>query len=273
MPHDGLLLQKQYGVTSLDPVDRGLVGEWRFDRNSGRFLPDYSGYANHGAISSDGTWVGTPVGPGVVLVPGSFGNINLGASTILHPAHMSVEVLWFQRTAVNAWSILTLAGAIDTATNDGFGLQIQRQLGDAGAPRILWSLGDGASFTNKNGNHDLTVGQTWHAVGTYDGAATNVYVNGRWVAGGAYSNAIAYDGVAGSWIGTTDNTSGICDQPICLVRFYDRALSAAETMRRYDICLSRASGAPSVWMPPWSFPYVAGGAPPVGNPWYSYAQM
>ena len=55
------LTSPHIGVGPTNPLDRGLVGKWRFNPASGLVLPDYSGYGNRGTVTG-ATWVTTERG-------------------------------------------------------------------------------------------------------------------------------------------------------------------------------------------------------------------
>jgi hypothetical protein len=79
----------------------------------------------------------------------------------------------------------------------------------------------------------IVAGQAYHVVGTYDGTATRLYVNGAQVAttaltGGATLNANPL--MIGSWDGSSEFFRGVIDEPAV----YAGALSPACVAAHYD---------------------------------------
>jgi hypothetical protein len=79
----------------------------------------------------------------------------------------------------------------------------------------------------------LTVGQTYHVVGTYDGTTQRLYINGAQVSSVALSGSatVNSDGLRiASWNGSGENFSGTVDEPA----IYASTLSAARVRAHYD---------------------------------------
>ena len=261
------LLAKQYGVTSLDPIDRGLVGDWRMDRNTGLFCPDYSGYASHGVILG-ATWGSTDRGLALDC-DGVDDYVTVPRGPHFDTDDITIEVL-VRPNGVGTSSYVACQNDNANAASQSWGITQETTdwrfyTAEAGGP-LGWDW-DVISGT-------VAAGVWAHLVLTVRGVRCDGWVDAVQVAGGGDLAAVRTKSTSDLTIGTrTGATTWDFSGAIALVRFYNHALSADEILRRYKICLARGSGAPSVWMPQWSIPFVAGGPPPAGNPWYSYAQQ
>jgi Concanavalin A-like lectin/glucanases superfamily len=79
----------------------------------------------------------------------------------------------------------------------------------------------------------IAVGQTYHVLGTYDGATQRLYVNGTQVASAPLTGAITTNANAlalGSWNGGSEPFNGTIDE----VAVYSAALPAARALAHYQ---------------------------------------
>jgi hypothetical protein len=79
----------------------------------------------------------------------------------------------------------------------------------------------------------IVAGQTYHVVGTYDGATQRLYVNGELVASAALTGAASastYPLLIGSWVGTNEFFAGHIDE----VAVYNKVLSAAQVRAHHE---------------------------------------
>jgi hypothetical protein len=79
----------------------------------------------------------------------------------------------------------------------------------------------------------IVAGQTYHVVGTYDGATQRLYVNGALVASAALTGAASsstYPLMIGSWVGSNEYFAGRIDE----VAVYNKVLSAAQVQAHHD---------------------------------------
>jgi hypothetical protein len=87
----------------------------------------------------------------------------------------------------------------------------------------------------------VVAGQTYHVVGTYDGAETRLYVNGAQVAGGTLTGApsAGQSGLhIGSWESYTEFFNGTIDE----VAIYDSLLTGLAAKKHWDAGISAAVG-------------------------------
>jgi hypothetical protein len=79
----------------------------------------------------------------------------------------------------------------------------------------------------------VAVGQTYHVVGTYDGATQRLYVNGAQVASGAFAGALNVNTnsvVLGSW----DTASEFLSATIDDVALYSKVLTPTQVTNHYN---------------------------------------
>lgn len=227
------------GAARTDPLDRGLVGEWRFDPMSGLILPDYSGYGSDCTVETDCSWVTDRYGPALHIPAAGYARTTAVNHLNVTEA-ISVECFFRHIVAVSYVYLVHRHGS------------------------ICWQLG-----MNKNNNHTVgwrinttgvvtvnsaAVTDVWsgwhHTVATYNRVNTVCYLDGIAGTPTAETNALNTDPVALT-IGATNVGSNNMNGRIALVRIYNRALSAAEVRARYEICLKRAQPMTGVWMMPW----------------------
>lgn len=246
-----------------DPLDRGLVGEWRFDRDTGLFLPDYSGNDHNGTAQNNPPWIVTPYGMAMDFQNASSHHVE--ASSVSWPSTGGpVTVELFTRV-----DDLTHAGG-------GFGMG-DSYPGDTNRfqANITWSdgnlywdygsfVGNGRISTSLSGYQDIWVHIILVSQGN-GGSYKAIYLDGVLKAedtGASDGPDIALSTLR---IGRADSSmfSAYYEGPMALFRIYDRLLSAAEIAKRYEIVMRRRMevGAPHLWRVLWG-----GGvaAPPAG---------
>lgn len=242
-----------------DPLDRGLVGEWRFDPATGSVLPDFSGRSGHGDISG-ATWAATECGLALDFESGD------AADEVLVP--------------VPAGSPLDITGAltIETFVNPeswgegDYGRICQRGGNTIGGYGFYWGHGavnQSIQFATYSplantvtSNANVVSLNTWqHTVVSYDG--TNAYFYVDEVAAGSGAINPPSSCASSFYIGSREYPTHArwFDGLMGLLRIYNRALSAAEIRCRYEICLKRAQPMTHVWMIPFVAPIAA---PPTG---------
>lgn len=232
-------LAPKYHMT--DPLDRGLVGEWRFDKNTGLMLPDYSGYGNHGTIQNSAGWTTTQ--SGIMLdmpnVAGGSEHVLLGA-TYNYTDNFSVETF----AIANAFSSWTgIFTNLNDGTNIGWGLVI----GDA-ILSFICNGGGGGSDAFADVDANPPVGTPFHLVGVRRNGTSYVYLNGVLQAdtGDEAPATTSTDTVIGRW--RHENDGGYCNAAVGLCRIYDRVLTSNEVAARYQIVKARASGVAHNWL-------------------------
>lgn len=243
------------GAARTDPLDRGLVGEWRFDPHTGLILPDYSGYGKHGDLVGIPDWVTAQYGPALDF-DGTNDAVDCGSGI-------------FGTLTRVSWEVFGAAGAVGAhrspcgdADNAAQGFT-WFTIGGAGTRIHIWGA---TGKVEAEFAHAISSG--WHHwICAYDSVAQNV----KWYEDGVQILSQACNAGAitssntfhiGRWgLGLWDPR---WDGQIALVKVYRRALSAAEVRARHQICLKRAQPMTHVWMMPWGkAPPVVGAALPI----------
>ena len=215
-----------------DPLDKGLVGEWRFDRNTGLLLPDYSGRGDHGTLIGPPTWVTTQRGLALDF-NGSGDHVLIAASPTLDISGTqprSIEACFQFDTKAN---FEVIVDASDIANNNLYRFQF-----DSSPDQLLQIQIKEAIVSVAAKSATAPVAGVWHhGVGTYDGINLIVFLDG--VPGtpvAATGINLTLDNVKiGEYHGGGFNFDG----RIALVRVYNRALTPAEARARYELCLRR----------------------------------
>lgn len=215
---------------------RGLIGWWPGAAPGGPTLFDLSGYGKHGTLTNFASpytatsgWIRGLDGGSALYCDGTDDFVNVGDNFGGMTA-MSVA-LWFQTPSIPGVDVRAVAGkwgneaAFDSS--DAWVLNYGVFQG------IRWFLG-GPNAGAVSGT--MLTNTTYHAVGTYDGAAVKLYVNGVLAASNAASGTINAASGTNCYIGGEVASSGggkligwVDD-----VKIYNRALSATEVWRQYD---------------------------------------
>ena len=208
-----------------------LGGEWHLD-SFGATTPDSSGHNLTGAT------VGSPQ----VVSPARFGNglkfptesdyINAGNHAELQPANVSV-VAWVRSASVPATvKGVVSQGATGTCSHSSYSLYTGGSTDTSGLRFYIWN---GTSAPRSAPAPNTMWDGQWHlAVGTYDGSAVRLYVDGQLIGSTPASGNIVY-----SLAGNNDLILGGAVDPSCIeqinwsgdldeVRVYNRALSPEE---------------------------------------------
>jgi len=223
-----------------DPLDRGLVGEWRFDRDHGLFVPDYTRYGHAAAIENTVRREATQYGPALRLQDdiSNWTWVKIDAADHLEPtAELTLEALF-------------IPDRIDAG-----GKIFSHQRDDDGW--LLYQVNDDWRFYVGDGNTTYLAGygayivaqELAHVVAVFKGGEfQRVYHNGEQVAEQnttaasiSYSFASATDiylGRDSDFVAGAEVPAGL----LLMARIYNRALSATEVRRRYEIVRARAGG-------------------------------
>lgn len=238
------------GWSRTDPLDRGLVGEWRFDPATGLTVPDYSGRGNHGDnVGAD--WITREVGPALQFVTANNDYVDTGVERIggtgLFAAATEQFTIEVGARIDNNKTGYLVARKSAAPLLGTFGIFFNRPIDAAYSPGVYmrgWLIANATNWGLDDG--------IWHWYWvTWDGAVGRIYADAT------YSMALAIDVGAeevGQRIifGARTNGAGFwLDGDICGVRIWDRALTAAEVSRRYELCLKRAQPMTTAWMMPW----------------------
>lgn len=240
------------GGPRTNPLDRGLIVEWRFDPVTGLMLTDWSGYARHVVASranTEGIWTITQHGHGLQFIH-TFGqtNITIQQTGIAGASALTMEVFFQMNALSGSWQYTPTLSFDQTAATSMFypGYNIR---GDANAAK-KWQLVTGDVNRTVNGIKARPApGDFVHAVLTYDGAHVTGYREGL------YDGQVAATGtIDDSYLDPAGelhlNARSAHDVTILLARLYNRALTDAEPRLRYNLCLQRTQPMAHAWMTP-----------------------
>lgn len=207
------------------PLDRGLVGEWRFDPMTGALLPDYSGYGNDAAVTG-ATWVMTQYGPG----------LQFDSTDVAIANHRGMD----KDLGTVAMYLRTDFASSSSDWEEFFDADTTRH--------VLYHYADTDSLRVYIDGYFTTFAVTWGAgewhhivyIWKKTGNVQRLFWDGKEVAG---------DGGAGSWganaiganiyIGNKTDASEPSLSTIVSTRLYDRALSATEAAELCEIAKTR----------------------------------
>jgi hypothetical protein len=206
------------------------AGFWRLGETGGTTAADFTG-------AFPGTYLNAPTLGSPSLLPaetdkavgfdGTNDFVRIANAAALNPAaQISVEA-WIRPSAIPA------AGSFASVVSkpEAYSLQFN-------GPKLEFTvMRAGIRYRTQAAAGAVVAGQTYHVVGTYDGARTHLYVNGTDVA------SIALTGVVGSstnnlnfgsWSGTSERFKGVIDE----VAVYANALSAGRVQAHRSAGLS-----------------------------------
>lgn len=158
-----------------------LAAWWPFYENGGTVAHDVSGHGNSGTLSGAAQWVPGYFGPGLSF-DGSTGRVDVPDSASLEPASAVSVTAWVKANgspgpykhivAKGAQSCNAASYALYTGANNGLAFYISQNDG------MSWTASPDAGTGVWDGN--------WHfVVGTYDGSAVHLYVDGKEVGTGS----------------------------------------------------------------------------------------
>jgi len=218
--------------TSAEPFDKGLVGHWTFDGPdiSGTRAKDRSGNNNHGTLTNGPTTTIGKVGQAL-----NFDGVNdrVDVGDIDFTSGPFSISLWFKTTnQTNAERLLSKWSSI---TNINYEIYI-KTTNPAG---LIAGLYDGA-FQSSTVNGTFHDGQWHNAVMVVTTSAITAYVDGIAGSVGSHDNSITGNNIqtqigGATQIGSPNFINAIIDD----VRIYNRALSAAEISRLYQLTQSK----------------------------------
>jgi hypothetical protein len=208
------------------PLDRSMVGNWKFDEGAGNTAEDSSGYGNDGTLYNNPTWVDGKYGKAL-----SFD----GVDDRIEAPH-SDSLAMTQEYTIGAWVYWRGVGSVPPWGNilvkvgpDNYGLWIHEDgyvhhcLTFSGGSRECFNTASGVVPTNE-----------WvYIAGTFDGNNVKTYVNGEvweWTRVGTLESSTGVLRIGAhspSWA----LMNGVIDE----VRIYSRALSEEEIKTLYDI--------------------------------------
>jgi hypothetical protein len=167
--------------------------------------------------------------------------VNISDSASLKPASITVEA-WVNPKTLPQWSAV-LMKVTDNTWSDGYGLAHY----DDSSNSINFFVN---GYLSGNASGTIPSNQWSHVVGTYDGQAVKIYINGQLVSSRTYSTAISHSTNAFR-IGAGASTGGApgyyWNGTIDEVRVYNRSLSASEISEHYRNIYSNETGLVGKW--------------------------
>jgi hypothetical protein len=220
----------------------GPGGYWRLGETSGTTAADASGGDN-------GTYVNSPTQGQASLLPGDSANRSVrfdGANDLVR-VNSSSALTPSSRVSLEAWikpASLPAAGGFASILTKAESYSLQFN-----GPRLEFTIiQNGARRRLQAPTGAIVAGQTYHVVGTYDGATQRLYVNGTQVASAALSGAITTNAnpvAIGSWNGSVEFFNGTIDE----AAVYPVALSAARVAAHRSAGIGEAPPDTSVKAP------------------------
>jgi len=213
----------------------GIIGLWHLDEDGGDVVHDSSPGSGNDGIIYGGEWVDGRVGSGLRF-DGTDDYITMSSNVDLGSSY-SIE-LWVKLDSTAS----TDQNFID---NDDCG-----RLSAAGNTKVYFvDVGPGIFLKTASGT--LTTGIWYHIVGTYDGAAAKVYVNGELSATRTGLSGSSCTPGGSLDIGRHNNGIRYTDGTIDEAAIYNRALTAEEILERYNSILPPSpTSTPTVTMTP-----------------------
>ena len=212
-------------LSPCDQVPAGLVGWWRGEGNANDFLNQNNGVQ----INSPG-FVPAVVGQGFKF--NGTNSVQIPDSASLKPATVTVDA-WVKFDSLDApgasqpgLQFLVFKRNTRTSSFEGYTLLKQRVNGQDRLRFYVTSVGAVQAIATSTTT--VTTGVFYHVVGTYDGAAVKLYVNGVLEGQTAANFPIDY-GTRPVFLGTSGESfdgklMGVLDE----IHIFNRALSASE---------------------------------------------
>jgi hypothetical protein len=215
--------------SSLILKESALVGYWQLDETSGTAAADSKG-------SATGTYLGTYTLNQASFAPAgrcvSFGGGNVGGfsvTAVLQPANVTVEC-WVKPSSVTDVRSFVCSNYYPGSGNIGYELGWNVTGGSANA------LGFGslsAAWHNAQMSGSGVTLNAWnHVVGTYDGTALLLYLNGVQQASASWAGPLAYQSQPFA-IGRQHSGNNLANCLMDEVAIYNAALSAAAINNHY----------------------------------------
>jgi hypothetical protein len=231
------------GVSSFIDWNKSLVGYWNFNENSGSTAHDKSTYSNDGTLNNNPQWTNGKFGNALEF-DGVDDYVDCGSDPSLDITNEITIEVW-----INPATAQEVCGDGETGN---YGVAGKAEEGISGTV-WSWQLRYGSPDNCRLGfqfngdpegsrwvtvKQNLTPGEWYHIVGTFDGTDIKCYLNGalkdtNQISGIKSSNAKLFIAEEG-W---HDYFHGLIDE----VRIYNRALSPEEIIASYNTNLHSLS--------------------------------
>lgn len=212
------------------------LGHWRHgDSNGSAILADSSGNSRNGTYSD----TNLSLGVAGLLTGDSDTACNYNGSTeyaqITDAAWMEVSTItaesWIKPDDVSSYHIIV---ARDQGNSTDGRMWFLRTTDTGKAEFGFWTAADQNTERRVTGTTTLSVGSTYHLVGTYDGTTGRLYVNGTEAASLAISGSLRTDASAPIRIAAHPTGPFHFDGVIDEVALYSGALSATRILAHYN---------------------------------------
>lgn len=205
-----------------------VVGQWRLNEGAGATATDSSGYGDNGAVLGSAAWVSGP-GGGALRFDGAQARVRVPDAPQLDPTSVVSVSAWIQRVgSPGAFKyVLAKGGAACIAASYGL------YSGPLGGLQFYISRGRGTVYARSSDAGQSVWDGQWHlVVGTFDGTAIRLYVDGSEIGTGTiYPGPIEYQlpDANDLFIGAYASCGGKnFDGAISNVRVWNTALSPAQ---------------------------------------------
>jgi hypothetical protein len=212
-----------------------LSGWWPLNEGSGTIAHDLSGHGNAGSVSGTSPWTSGYFGP-ALSANGSTTRVDVADSPSLEPASSITVTAWVKANGPEGQFQYIVSKGAASCQAASYGLYSA----DNGGLAFYVSQNAGLSYSVSPNVGPAVWDGTWHfVVGTYDGKAVHLYVDGAQVGTGTPgSGAIGYGMPNGNdlFIGHYDGCAahdfvGTIDEPTV----WSGALSASQVTLSYRV--------------------------------------
>jgi hypothetical protein len=240
------------GAPATAAASAGLVGYWNFDEGQGTLAADSSGFGNNATLEGNAAWVPGHSGFALSFDGSGLGRVQVPDSSSLEPSSGVTVESWIKSAgSPGVYRYIVAKGAAGCITAS-YGLYT----GLSGGLEFYVSTGHGTAYRDSPDAGDTIWDGRWHfVVGTYDGAAVRLYVDGKQVGSGTpwtqpigYTLSASNDLFIGDYPGCRNidwGFRGTIDE----VSVWSRALSAAEIAAAASSPQSTVSPSPTGALP------------------------
>ena len=219
----------------------GLVGSWHFSEGSGSRAQDSSGNNNDGTLINGPVWTTGKFGTGLQF-DGSNDYMQVSDSPELNPTSQITVAAWYKPTS--SWVGLGSDPIVGKPFTSHSNPYYQYHLSVTGDQYSSSQKSFSFYVATTNGGFSTSVTGVWtlnnwyYVVGTYNGSAVNLYVDGQLVSSDPASGDLRTfptDVFFGKYGNLNYYLRGITDE----VSIYNRALSLSEIQERFNATKAR----------------------------------
>jgi hypothetical protein len=206
--------------------DPSLVALWAFDEGEGKVLKDVTGNGHDGNFVGSPKWVEGKYGTALEF-NGTSDYVEVPDADGLDVTQNLTWAAWF-KPSITINPANASAYRLMSKNNAYFFLFNYEQIGNLG----FLIKGGGTNYFVHSETNEWEEGEWYHAVGTYDGKALKIYINGELEGEKEYKGAIDASPLT-MWIGADDLPHyfpGAIDE----TQVYNRTLADAEVQNLMD---------------------------------------